>query len=107
MPAIKARAKAEEVRESAGHSKNQWKQFMKSTRQEAERLLRNQPNATWIDIMDKDQGQVLETVNLQLQEKDTPLITMEVLAWRMPRAMGELRKPSGTTSQVDANQGAS
>lgn len=38
---------------------------------------------------------MLEAVNVQLQENEIPLVTLEILAWRMPRAMGELRKPSG------------
>ncbi|KAF2254215.1 hypothetical protein BU26DRAFT_514195 [Trematosphaeria pertusa] len=104
MTTIKARTKAEAVRAHAGHSSNQWKQFMKFTRQAAERLLINAPTATWIDIKDADQNLVLEAVNVQLQENEIPLVTLEILAWRMPRAMGELRKPSETSSRAESSQ---
>ncbi|PVH90245.1 hypothetical protein DM02DRAFT_621115 [Periconia macrospinosa] len=105
MTIIKARATAEEARSCAGHSRNQWRQFMKITRKEAEQLLsRCAAVSTWVDVSDKDQRQVLTAVNLQLQEKDIPEVTLPILNWRMPKAMWEHRKSNKTISQAELGQ---
>ncbi|ORY12463.1 hypothetical protein BCR34DRAFT_587252 [Clohesyomyces aquaticus] len=105
MPAIKAREKSEDVRNLIGFSDYQWRQFMKFTKDEAERLIRNEEGvSTWIDVDDIGKDKVLNYVNKELDKKKIPHITLEVLRWRMPKAMGELRKLNATSSRAESSQ---
>jgi hypothetical protein len=45
--------------------------------------------------MDKKQHEVLTAVNDKLQEMEIPLVTLEILNWRMPKAMADLRRTIG------------
>ncbi|KAF2259153.1 hypothetical protein CC78DRAFT_548588 [Lojkania enalia] len=76
----------------------------KFTRQEAERLLQDVSVSTWIDITDKGQNQVLDAVNLRLQQMEIPEVTLEILAWRMSRAMWENRKLTETSSRAQSSR---
>jgi hypothetical protein len=71
------------------------------TKSVAEDLLREKPGSTWNGITDRKQSQVLDDVNLHLREMDAPEVNLNVLGWRMPKVMWEIRnaKAKGSVLQ--------
>ncbi|CAG5190079.1 uncharacterized protein ALTATR162_LOCUS12124 [Alternaria atra] len=89
--------KAEQARCAAKLSPTHWDIFVRLTTEEAKNLRKDDPNKTWKDVDKGQREKALENINSKLVEKDIPTVNLEVVAWRISRALRRL-KHEGTYS---------
>lgn len=77
-------AKAETARAYAGYDEDQWKRFLRFTRDEAQNLsaLYN----SWDEVYANEKSAVLARVNALLEPEEIPKANTRLMNWRMPKA---------------------
>ncbi|KAH9871887.1 hypothetical protein J1614_006145, partial [Plenodomus biglobosus] len=102
-------ANAEEVRHDAGLTPYQWDQICRQriTTEEAKKLREDDPNITWQNVDKGKRNQALDNINSELKQKNIPTVDLEVVAWRvskaLPKKSGELTGKSAPSSTAIAS----
>ncbi|KAH8730500.1 hypothetical protein GQ44DRAFT_606922 [Phaeosphaeriaceae sp. PMI808] len=84
---LKKSALVEEARQKTGHSPEQWTRFYLFTKSEVDAILKDHKDWTWRDVPSNVLQSMLDRVNGKLEEEDAPKVKMDVLTWRLYRAM--------------------
>ncbi|KAF1954565.1 hypothetical protein CC80DRAFT_417156 [Byssothecium circinans] len=97
MP-LKTSATAVEARAEAGHGFIHWGRFYHLTKEEARRLVQEHPNSTWASVPADERLKIQARVNVKLADEGVPIVSEDVLHWRMSLVVRDVRKWAGMIS---------
>ncbi|OCL05696.1 hypothetical protein AOQ84DRAFT_441310 [Glonium stellatum] len=96
---VKVNDKAEDVRGKAQLDPEQWRQFKDFTKEEAKIIIRN--GDSWVGVSLDKKKEILERVNKKLKEDHAPEVGMDIIDWRMPKAIKRIPGLGGASEQVE------
>ncbi|OCL07846.1 hypothetical protein AOQ84DRAFT_52089 [Glonium stellatum] len=82
---VKANDKAEFVQGEAKLDPEQWRRFLKFTNEEAKTIVRT--GRGWGDVRPNEKKEILERINNRLREDESPEVDLDIINWRMPKAI--------------------
>ncbi|KAF1922389.1 uncharacterized protein M421DRAFT_426976 [Didymella exigua CBS 183.55] len=100
MPRLPDRASAEEARATAGFSEMEWRSFIDITKDIAREMRETTPDIRWRRVPFNEKCSVMERVNSLLSKEGIPAVEIDLVGWRMSRAIGNLKHSEGRAAKV-------